>query len=104
MYQIGSAIGGLILVFADNPIQMTLGLGMLGLASSIYHPAGLTILSRRLTNLSKGLAVHGVAGSSGLALGPFIAGLTAEYGSWRASYLIWIGLQLLIGVCYLYDD
>ncbi|MED5219864.1 MAG: MFS transporter [Candidatus Neomarinimicrobiota bacterium] len=96
MYQIGSAIGGLILVFADNPIQMTLGLGMLGLASSIYHPAGLTILSRRLTNLSKGLAVHGVAGSSGLALGPFIAGLTAEYGSWRASYLIWIGLQLLL--------
>ena len=96
IYQIGSAFGGLILVLADNPIQMTLGLGLLGLASSIYHPAGLTILSRRLTNLSKGLAVHGIAGSSGLALGPFIAGITAEFSSWRASYLIWIGLQLLL--------
>jgi len=96
IYQFGSALGGLILVLADDPIQMTLGLGLLGLASSIYHPAGLTILSRRLTNLSKGLAVHGIAGSSGLALGPFIAGLTAEFGSWRASYIVWIGLQLIL--------
>ncbi|MBT6866253.1 MAG: MFS transporter, partial [Candidatus Marinimicrobia bacterium] len=49
IYQIGSVLGGLLLVFADGPIQMTIGLGVLGLASSIYHPAGLTILSRRLT-------------------------------------------------------
>ncbi|MBT3180009.1 MAG: MFS transporter [Candidatus Marinimicrobia bacterium] len=94
LYQIGSAIGGIILVLAHTPIQMTLGLAMLGLSSSIYHPAGLTILSRRLKNLSKGLAIHGVAGSTGLALGPLLAGITAEYGSWRASYLIWVILQI----------
>ena len=39
LYQIGSAIGGIILVLAHTPIQMTLGLAMLGLSSSIYHPA-----------------------------------------------------------------
>jgi len=72
---------------------MTIGLGILGLASSIYHPAGLTILSRRLKNLSKGMAIHGVAGSLGLALGPLFAGAAAEFGSWRVSYLIWIILQ-----------
>ena len=96
IYQIGSIIGGMVLVFAKNPIQMTIGLGILGLASSIYHPAGLTILSRRLTNLSKGMAIHGVAGSSGLALGPLLAGAAAEFGSWRASYLIWIILQVIL--------
>jgi len=96
IYQIGSALGGLVLVMANEPVQMTIGLGLLGLASSIYHPAGLTILSRRLKKLSKGLAVHGIAGSMGLALGPLLAGFTAEYGSWRASYLVWIGLQLLL--------
>ncbi|MBT3518874.1 MAG: MFS transporter [Candidatus Marinimicrobia bacterium] len=96
IYQIGSVLGGLLLVFADGPIQMTIGLGVLGLASSIYHPAGLTILSRRLTNLSKGMAIHGIAGSSGLALGPLLAGAAAEYGSWRASYLIWVILQVIL--------
>ena len=93
IYQVGSIIGGLGLILAKTPVQMTIGLGILGLASSIYHPAGLTILSRRLKNLSKGMAIHGVAGSLGLALGPLFAGAAAEFGSWRVSYLIWIVLQ-----------
>ena len=93
IYQAGSIIGGLGLILAKTPVQMTIGLGILGLASSIYHPAGLTILSRRLKNLSKGMAIHGVAGSLGLALGPLFAGAAAEFGSWRVSYLIWIILQ-----------
>ena len=93
IYQIGSIIGGLGLILAKTPVQMTIGLGILGLASSIYHPAGLTILSRRLKNLSKGMAIHGVAGSLGLALGPLFAGAAAEFGSWRVSYMIWIIVQ-----------
>jgi len=93
IYQVGSIIGGLGLIFAKTPVQMTIGLGILGLASSIYHPAGLTILSRRLKNLSKGMAIHGVAGSLGLALGPLFSGAAAEFGSWRVSYMIWIILQ-----------
>jgi len=93
IYQVGSIIGGLGLILGNTPVQMTIGLGILGLASSIYHPAGLTILSRRLKNLSKGMAIHGVAGSLGLALGPLFAGAAAEFGSWRVSYLIWIVLQ-----------
>ena len=96
IYQLGSIIGGLGLIFAKNPVQMTIGLAILGLASSIYHPAGLTILSRRLTNLSKGMAIHGVAGSIGLALGPLFAGAAAEFGSWQDSYLIWIILQTIL--------
>ena len=96
IYQVGSIFGGLGLILAKNPFQMTIGLAILGLASSIYHPAGLTILSRRLTNLSKGMAIHGVAGSIGLALGPLFAGAAAEFGSWRVSYLIWIILQAIL--------
>ena len=96
IYQVGSIIGGLGLILAKSPFQMTIGLAILGLASSIYHPAGLTILSRRLTNLSKGMAIHGVAGSIGLALGPLFAGAAAEFGSWRVSYLIWIILQAIL--------
>ena len=42
IYQVGSIIGGLGLILAKTPVQMTIGLGILGLASSIYNPAGLT--------------------------------------------------------------
>ena len=94
IYQFGSAIGSIIIITANAPLQITIGLGILGLSSSIYHPAGLTILSRNLDSLSRGLGVHGIAGSLGLALGPLFAGITAELGSWRLSYLIWVLLQL----------
>ena len=90
IYQIGSAIGGMIIILSNTPFQITIGLATLGLSSSIYHPAGLTILSRSLTRLSKGLGVHGIAGSLGLALGPLLAGVAAEVGSWKLSYFIWI--------------
>ena len=98
IYQVGSAIGGLLIVLASGPVQMTIGLGILGLSSSIYHPAGLTILSRQLIRLSRGLAIHGIAGSIGLALGPLLAGLAAEFGSWQVSYLIWVMLQVVLAL------
>ena len=98
IYQIGSAIGGVIIIIASTPFQITIGLGILGLSSSIYHPAGLTILSRNLDSLSRGLGVHGIAGSLGLALGPLFAGITAELGSWRLSYLIWVIFQLALAI------
>ena len=94
IYQIGSAIGGMIIILSNTPFQITIGLATLGLSSSIYHPAGLTILSKSLNRLSKGLGIHGIAGSLGLALGPLLAGAAAEVGSWKLSYFIWIILQL----------
>ena len=96
IYQVGSGVGCILLTLATTPLQMTLALGILGLSSSIYHPAGLTILSRRLDKLSKGLAMHGIAGSSGLAVGPFFAALLTEFGSWRYAYGMWAMIQFFL--------
>ena len=102
IYQLGSALGGFLIILSTTPFQITLGLAVLGLSSSIYHPAGLTILSQRLNKLSKGLGIHGIAGSVGLAIGPLLAGITAEYFSWRLSYKIWIIFQLLLACLTFY--
>ena len=96
IYQGGSVVSCILLAFATSPFQLTIGLAILGLASSIYHPAGLTILSRRLEKLSKGLAIHGIAGSLGLALGPFFAAFLTEFGSWRYSYGMWAMIQFIL--------
>ena len=98
IYQIGSILGCLIIILSQNLIQIAIGIGVLGIASSIYHPAGLTILSYKITNLSKGLAYHGIAGSLGLALGPIIAGIMAEFYFWQASYILWVFLQIFMAI------
>ncbi len=85
-YQIGSAASALIIILSKSIFGITVGLMLLGLFSSIYHPAGLTLISRRIPKLSKGMAIHGIFGSIGLALGPLLASFFTEMFSWRFAY------------------
>ena len=96
IYQVGSGFAALIIVTAQTIFQITVGLAVLGAMSSIYHPAGLTILSHRLKHLSKGMSIHGIAGSIGLAVGPLLAGIFAEFGDWKFAFGIWMVWQFFL--------
>lgn len=87
-YQIGVIFSIIIIVSSKSLYTLTGGLMSLGLFSSIYHPAGLTIISRRIKSLSKGMAFHGIMGSLGLALGPIIAALLTAMMNWRLPYIV----------------
>src|SRR2546428_7936857 len=45
-------------------------LGALGLFSSAYHPTGLSVISRTVTEQGRGMGWHGMGGSLGIAAGP----------------------------------
>ena len=102
IYQFGSAISALIVVSSQNFFSLVLGLSFMGLFCSIYHPTGLTLISQRISNVSRGMAVHGMFGSMGSALGPLSAVLIAGLFSWRYSYLF-LGLLniILFAITYL---
>ena len=68
IYQLGSAISALIVVFSPNFISLVLGLSFMGLFCSIYHPTGLTLISQRVPNVSSGMAVHGTVSYTHLTL------------------------------------
>jgi predicted MFS family arabinose efflux permease len=95
IYQFGVIVSILIIILSKSLWTLTGGLMLLGLFSSIYHPAGLTIISRRVKSLSKGMAFHGIMGSIGLALGPIIGATLTSLQGWRFSYLI-LGVVILI--------
>lgn len=86
VYQFGSGIAALTIAFSSSFSGMVWGLGFMGLFCSIYHPAGLTIISHRIKALTRGMAIHGVYGSTGSALGPILATALASLLSWRAAY------------------
>jgi len=62
------------------------GLSMMGFFCSIYHPAGLTLISHRVKSLTRGMAIHGIFGSTGSAIGPILATTAAAIISWRSAY------------------
>ena len=70
-------------------------LGALGLACSIYHPAGLAILSRSCAKRGAALGIHGVGGSVGITIAPLLTGAVAALWGWRAAYAALGGLGFL---------
>ena len=88
LYLFGSGLAALIVALSNSFILLIFGLGLLGFSCSIYHPAGLTLISQRVQAITKGMAVHGIFGTTGSALGPIMATTLAFLISWRASYAV----------------
>lgn len=65
---------------------------LMGTFASIYHPAGLSLISHETTSETRGAALgwHGIFGSLGIAAAPFLAALVFSTGAvnWRQYYLV----------------
>lgn len=71
--------------------------GLLGLAASIYHPAGMALITRTVRQRGAALAVNGMIGNVGLALSPLVVGLVATTVGWRTAWVV-IGIPgVLVG-------
>jgi MFS family permease len=68
----GMAGSFLLLGAAPNLLVVTLALLAWGAAASVYHPAGLTLISKGVTERGTGFAYHGIAGNLGIGLGPLV--------------------------------
>lgn len=88
IYQLGSAAASVIILMSTTLFSFGVGLMLLGLFCSIHHPAGLTIISKRIKDINRGMAFHGIAGSLGLAIGPLVTALITDWISWRAAYAV----------------
>lgn len=84
----GTTLASVIAFTLTTPVGVVIGLVLLGLFASMYHPAALSLLSTSIRELGKGMGVHGMAGTIGVAAAPVVAGsITARYG-WAYSYLV----------------
>ena len=78
---------------------LAVSLGSLGLFSGIYHPTGLSIISRVVAEQGRGMGWHGMGGSLGIAAGPAYVGAALAVGwGWRpiAGLLVIPGLVALV--------
>ncbi len=92
IYLAGCA-GSALAAWAAPTLGMLFGtMFVMGSFASIYHPAGLAIISRETTAAERGKALgwHGILGSLGSATAPFLAGalLLIPALTWRDYYLV----------------
>jgi len=80
---------------------LMIGLALIGIFASIFHPVGIAMLLRREGRVGIRLGIHGVFGNMGVAAAPLIIGLLLLIGDWQASFLICGAFCLVYGVVFL---
>ncbi len=91
IYLLGCSVAACLAWYAPNLLLMTVSMFTLGLFASIYHPAGVGLITHHTNPENRPLALgyHGIFGSAGIAAGPFLAGLVLHTGAtWRQYYLV----------------
>ncbi len=80
----GIAVSMLAVAASPSIPLLAVSLGALGLFSGVYHPTGLSIISRVVSEQGRGMGWHGMGGSLGLAAGPaYVAAGLAIGWPWR---------------------
>ena len=79
----GMGAGFLIVSAAPNLAVLSLGLLVWGVAASVYHPAGLSLISRGAKERGTAFAYHGAAGNVGVATGPLLGAVLLVFFGWR---------------------
>jgi len=79
----GMAGSFLLVSVAPNLIALALAIGVWGVTASVYHPAGLSLLSKSVDQRGTALGYHGIGGNLGIALGPLATALLLLAFDWR---------------------
>jgi len=73
----------LVLSVAPSIPFVTLALLLWGVAASVYHPSGLSLISKGVEARGNAFAYHGMAGNAGIAFGPLATTLLLIPFEWR---------------------
>jgi MFS family permease len=94
-------MGGAFLLLGAAPNLLVVAFALLawGATASVYHPAGLTLISKGVTERGTGFAYHGIAGNLGIGLGPLVTATLLLVMDWTTVALV---LAVPAGVAGLY--
>ena len=100
VFFIGIGLSSVLVGLAEGKVGMAIGLALIGLFSSIYHPVGTAVVAENAKRLGKAIGVNGVFGNLGVALAAIVAGALSDLISWRAAFIVPGVLAAATGVAY----
>ncbi len=100
VFFVGIGISSIATSFAQTPLQMGIGLFIVGVFAAIYHPVGLAIVTQKWKNTGMRLALNGIWGNLGVASAALITGYFIDHGGWRAAFVVPGVISIVIGILY----
>jgi len=101
VFFIGIGLAAIATSFSETPLQLGLGLFVIGMFAAIYHPVGLAIVSIKWKNTGMRIAMNGVWGNLGVASAALITGYLIDHGGWRMAFVLPGCFSILMGIIYM---
>lgn len=95
---VGMGVGFGIVSLARGVVSLGLAVLIWGCFASIYHPAGLSLISRTADARGTVFAYHGAGGNVGTALGPLLTALLLLFVDWRIAAGVLAVVALFVGL------
>lgn len=100
VFFIGIGLASITTASARTPLEIAIGLFVIGVFAAIYHPVGLAIVVEKWKNTGMRIAVNGVWGNLGVASAALITGYFIDNGGWRVAFVVPGVVSILVGVAY----
>ncbi len=93
-------ISSILTAFAQTPLQIGIGLFLIGLFAAIYHPVGISMVVHGREKTGVPLAINGIFGNMGVATAALITGMVIDIWGWRVAFVIPGIVSTVTGVLY----
>jgi MFS family permease len=100
IFFIGIGISSILAGLANTPIQIAVGLTLIGIFAAIYHPVGLAMVVQGRVRTGMPLAVNGVFGNLGVASAALLTGFLIDSAGWRSAFFVPGIISVLLGLSY----
>lgn len=87
VFFVGIGLASVATGLAATPLQVGIGLFVIGMFAAIYHPVGLAIVSMQWRNTGMRIAVNGVWGNLGVASAALVTGFMIDMAGWRMAFI-----------------
>jgi MFS family permease len=94
----GAGAASALAAAAPNVEVLAVALVIMGLLGGLYHPAGLSLITRGVRRRARCPRCHRRRGCQAPALAPIVAGAIAGFWSWRGAFLVFAVLAIAISI------
>ncbi len=100
VFFVGIGASAVATAFAQDPVQIAIGLIAIGIFAAIYHPVGIALVVEGREKTGIALAVNGVFGNLGVASAALITGFLIDLINWRWAFALPGLIALASGLVY----
>ncbi|MEM7775168.1 MAG: MFS transporter [Pseudomonadota bacterium] len=102
VFFVGIGLAALATSFATTPLEIAIGLFVVGIFAAIYHPVALALVARQQAGMGMAIAINGVWGNLGVASAALISGFLIDLAGWQWAFIVPGIISIACGVIYVW--